>query len=287
MRVFLVFLAFFTVLYWFMQLWGFRFSGFVFDFFEGIKNFIHLFYNRVISTDEASVDFSFLIAAFIMLFISWGLKPATEQIKFAEEKYDSFYKKMKQKEEEIYNTLLETQTEINEARNNKLLMLLTFPIVNLAKNVLYDKDTNAGVDEKKQEVISQVIENLNKKFRAKQAISNNSLLLNFEDFESINDILDNINETINRIKQRYYKEKWQINYVIGVEVYAEQNELAQKMKNLNILDKLNFKNEMICLASFKQRYALMTKQKYNIEGKGIFQITDEKDTEVFSIKIFR
>lgn len=286
-RVFLVFLAFFTILYWFMQLWGFPFSGFIFDFFEGIKNFVHIFYKRVVTTDEASVDFSFLIAALSMLFISWGLKPAVEQIKFAEEKYDAFCKKMRQKEEDIYNSILETQSAISETRNNKFLVLLTFPIVNLAKNTLYDKDVNIGVEEKKQEIVSEVLQSLSKKYRCRQALSNNNILLNFEDFESINYILDNINETLDTIKQRYHKEKWQINYIMSIEVYATQDELAQKMKNLNVLNKLNFKNEAVCLASFKQRYSLIGKQKYNIEGKGIFQISEAHDTEVFSIKIFR
>lgn len=270
-----------------MQLWGFPFSGFIFDFFEGIKNFVHIFYKRVVTTDEASVDFSFLIAALSMLFISWGLKPAVEQIKFAEEKYDAFCKKVRQKEEDIYNSILETQSAISETRNNKFLVLLTFPIVNLAKNTLYDKDVNIGVEEKKQEIVSEVLQNLSKKYRCRQALSNNNILLNFEDFESINYILDNINETLDTIKQRYHKEKWQINYIMSIEVYATQDELAQKMKNLNVLNKLNFKNEAVCLASFKQRYSLIGKQKYNIEGKGIFQISEAHDTEVFSIKIFR
>lgn len=284
MRVFLVFLAFFTILYWFMQLWGFPFSGWVFNFFEGIKNFVHIFYHRVVSTDEASVDFSFLIAALSMLFMAWGLNPAVDQIKFAEQKYDSMYRKMKQKEEEIYNTILETQSELDVAKENKFLIMLTFPIANLAKNVLYDKDINAGIEEKKQEIISEVLENLNKKFKAKQAISNGSVLLNFEDFDSINDILDNINETLSEIQKRHFKDKWQINYVASIEIYADKDELPQKMKNLNVLNKLNYKNEIVCLASFKQRYSLIREEKYHLEGKGIFQFSDGKDTEVFSIK---
>lgn len=270
-----------------MQLWGFPFSGFIFDFFEGIKNFIHMFYQRVIKTDEASVDFSFLIAAFAMLFLSWGLKPAVEQIKFGEEKFDSIHKRVKQKEEDIYNTILETQTEINMAKNNKMLMLLNFSVINLARNPLYNKDANEGVDEKKNEVIAEFAKRINQRLHCKEALSNNALLLSFEDFNSINNILDNIQEIFAGLKQEHYEQKWQVNYIMSTEIYANDNEIPQKIKNLNILAKLNFKNEIVCLAPFKQRYSLIKEQKYNIEGKGLFQISDNEETEVFSIKILR
>lgn len=286
-RVFLVFLAFFTLVYWFMQLWGFPFTGWAYFVFEGIKNFVHIYYHRVVTTDEATVDFSFLIAALSMLFISWMLKPAVEQVKFAEEKYDSFYRRMRQREEEIYNSMLEAQNKLEIARTNKFLILLTFMPVNMAKNALYDKDVRIGVDEKKKEVCLEILDLLSKKLRCKQVVSNNDILLNFEDFESINHILDYLNETIVSLRQKYRNEKWQIDYIMGAEVYSTQDELAQKIKNLNMLTRLNFKNEAVCLASFCQRYTIIREQKYDIEGKGIFRLPDGKDTEVFSIKILR
>lgn len=287
LRVVLIFLAFFTVLYWFMQLWGFAFSGFIFDFFEGIKNFIHMFYQRVVTTDETSVDFSFLIAAFAMLFFSWGLKPAVEQIKFGEEKFDSMHRKIKQKEEDIYNTILETQTELNLARNNKILMLLNFSLINLARNPLYNKDANEGIDEKKKEVIAEFAKRINQRLHCKEALPDNTLLLSFEDFNNINNILDDLQEIFAGLKQEHSEQKWQINYIMSIEIYANDNEIPQKIKNLNMLAKLNFKNETVCLASFKQRYSLIKEPKYIVEGKGLFQISDNEETEVFSIKILR
>ncbi len=105
--MFLVFLSFFVTLYWLLQLGQVQFIEYFAPFFEAIKNITHLFYQRNVTVDFATIDFSFLIATFIFLIIAWVLNFAVEGIEILEEQYDFYCAGIRKKNEELFNIGLE------------------------------------------------------------------------------------------------------------------------------------------------------------------------------------
>lgn len=284
LRVVLVFLSFATVLYWILQLAGATFIAPVAPFFEGIRSTTHLFYNRTVQSGDTAVDFAFLIAAFLFLGIVWGLKFAIEEIENAEEKYDEIYKVLKKKAEEHFNLQLEKEYTTKEKKNNKILILIKFHAENLLKDSYYDKDTNAGVDEKQKQLLIIFCKNLEQKLSLQKRFLNDGLLMYFDNFKDINKILMHIENEMKVIKQICREEKWYSTASVSVETYAEDTEVLAKIKNLVILIRLNLQNMIICLGTFRQRYSLSENQKYFIEAEGLYTIDNNVQEEVYRIR---
>lgn len=284
LRVVLVFVSFATVLYWVFQLAGATFITPFAPFFEGIRNFIHLFYNRTVQSGEQAVDFAFLIAAFLFLGIVWGLKFAIEEVENAEEKYDEIYKIVKKKTEEQFNLKLEKEYTTKEKKNNKVLVLIKFHAENLLKDSYYDQDINVGVDEKQKELLIIFCKHLEQKLQFQKRFLNDGLLMYFDNFKDINKILFYVEEEQKVIKQICREDKWYSTATVSVETYAEDSEVLAKIKNLVILIRLNLQNMIICLGTFRQRYSLSDNQKYFIEAEGLYTIENSAQEEVYRIR---
>lgn len=284
LRVVLVFLSFATVLYWILQLAGAPFITPLAPFFESIRGFTHLFYNRTVQSGEQSVDFAFLIAAFIFLGIVWGLKFGIEEIENAEAKYDEMYKVYKKKAEDHFNLKLEKEYTTKEKKNNKILVLIKFHAENLLKDNYYDKDANVGVDEKQKELLIIFCKHLEPKLQFQKRFLNDGLLMYFDNFKEINKILFYIEEELKVIKQICREDKWYSTATVCVETYAEDAEVLAKIKNLVILIRLNLQNMIICLGTFRQRYSLSENQKYFIEAEGLYTIDNNVQEEVYRIR---
>lgn len=285
-RVALVFLAFFTILYWFLQLGQATFIEPFAPFFESIKNITHMFYNRTVVIDKEAIDFSFLIASLVMIFLAWALKFAVEYVEFGEKKYDSIYKWIKQKAEAVFNLNLEKEYLREEQKNNKIVILLKFAVTNLEKDSFFHKDVSVGVEEIQKKALTEFLQHIETKLKFEKRVLDNGVFLYFNSFDNADNIIFNLQHSIDKLKQKYTAEKWQINYFVGIETYAHDNELNFKMKNLITLIKLNLINKIVCLATFKQRYSLIKTPRYIVEQEGLYSLNDTNE-EVFYVKILR
>jgi len=282
-QVVLIFLSFFIILYWLFDLgkatWITPFA----PFFDSIKAFVHTFYQRTVTVDEATVDFSFLIATFIALLIVWSLKYLIELIKNVEKNYDKIHRAIKKKTEDVLNMTLEQEYIMSEYKNNKFLLLINFSALNMLKDSFFHKDTNVGLEEKQKEVLLLFADELGKKLEFQKKFLNDGLLLYFNSFNDIDKILSMVEELVLNLRRKYYAEKWQVNSAISVDVYAKDMEVLTKIKNLIMLVRLGTKDRIICLSTFKQRYSINKTQKYRLETQGIYAINDIEEN-VFVLK---
>jgi len=278
LRVFLIFLAFATVLYWFLQLAGVTFVQIFAPFFESIKAFVHLFYMRTVSVDTVTIDFSFLLASLIMIAISWGLKFVVESLEFAETKYDSICSVLKDKAEVLFNMNLEHNYLAQEHKNTSFLVIVQISALNLAKDSHFNKDVNLGVEGMQKTVLKELYQSLSGKKGIKQKFVEDKLLISYEPFEDFDKVIIEIATNINALKNKYKEDKWRIFSTIGVETFAAETEIESKIINLKKLLRLGLKNEIACLSTFKQRYSLLKNAKFKIEGKGLYTINDREET---------
>lgn len=281
LQIGLIFLSFSVIIFWILQLAQVPFIEFFAPFFDGIKSFVHLFYNRSVVLDEVSIDFSFFIAAIIFMIFVLVLKFAVEQVEFIEQKYDSAHGYLKRKTEAVFNAGLNQQYLSGEKKNNKFIISVRFKARNMMKNSLYDRDANVGEDKKEKEVLFDFFEVLDDLKCQKRNIQS-GVLLYFDNFNEIDEVISSIDGIITDIKKKYLTDKWKIDFLMAIETYADENEITQKAQNVLKLLNLGFKGEIACLASFKQRYSILKEHKYKCVGKGVYKIN--KDEEVFCIK---
>ncbi len=282
----LIFLSFFVILYWLLQLGGATYLGPVAPFFEAIKDFTHIYYQRTIQVEEATIDFSFLIASFVFLIIVWLLKFIIEDIEIVEKRYDTIYENLRKKAEKLFNIGLEQQYIIHEHKNNKFVLFIKLKATNLAKDSLFHKDSMVGVDEKEQAVLAEFIDSLNENFKFQKRFMYEGFLLYFDKFDEIDNVVYCIENIIISIQNKYRAEKWQIRFYASVEPYSQQKELMTKAKNVLSLVKLGLTDEIVSLGTLKQRYALIKNPKCIVEGKGIYKV-EIGEEEVFCIKTLK
>lgn len=278
-----MFLSFLTILYWLLQLGGVTFVDQFAPFFDSIKDIVHIFYTRTVAVDQVTIDFSFLLATFIMLLIVWGLKFVVEYIELAERKYDAIFKTIKGKAQDLFNLGLETQYLSQEHKNNKLLFLLKFHASNAAKDSFFNKDVEVGVENKEKEVLLAFLKNLDASLNAQKRFVPEGVLLYFDDFNDVERIVYSLRNNIMNLERKYAEEKWLMHALISVEPYAENKDVEAKLKNLIMLIALNQPNQILCLASFKQRYSLIHNQKLVVEDKGFYKMAKGGE-EVYCIK---
>lgn len=282
-RIFLVFLSFFTVLYWLFQLGGATWVSFFAPIFEPIKGLAHIFYTRTVSVDQVTVDFSFLVASLSMLLVTWVLKYVVEYIELVEKKYDSIHSAIKKKAENAFNTNLERQYKHEESQNKNFMILINALATNMAKNAHYNKDADVGVDEKQNEILSEFSQIISTKIRCKQKLIENNLLISFDSINEIDNTIDKIENIVKDLRLKAKEEKWNLDFVIAVEPYAKEEEFMTKALTLKKLLKLGLRNKIICLSTLQLRYSMIENPKYILEGLGIYKINDKEET-VFSIK---
>ncbi len=281
LQIVLIFLSFSVILFWLLQLGKVPFIDFVAPFFEGIKSFIHLFYNRTIVVDEVSIDFSFFIAALLFMALVLILKFAAEQVEFVEQKYDSAHRYLKRKTEDVFNTGLNQQYLFDEQKNNKFFMFIRFKAKNMMKDSLYNKDAHEGESQKEKEFLFDFFEVLDD-LKCQKRNTQSGILLYFDNFNEVDSIISSVDTMITEIKNKYLLDKWKIESLMAAETYADENEIPQKVQNAIKLLNLGFKGEIACLAGFKQRYSLIKQPQYQCIGRGVYKIN--KDEEVFCIK---
>lgn len=281
-QVSLVFLSFFINIYWVLEIAGAKFIEPFSPFFESIKSFIHLFYNRTVSVDSVSIDFSFLLATFIILLIAQSLKFIAEFIESIEKKYDTIYFFVKRKIEEQFNVKLEKEYIAQEQKINKFILLIRFTALNLSKDKFFNKEIDVGVKEKEENVLIDFTDNFVTNLKCHKELVNEGLLLYFNNFDDIDKVLFSLEDTITALKEKYAEQQWQISFLAGLEVYARAKEVSSKVRKLASLLKLDLKDKIIGLSTLKHRYSLIASPKYLIQSQGSYEIIQNE--EVFYIE---
>lgn len=282
LQVVLIFLSFFIILYWILQIAGVEFIKPVAPFFEGIKAFIHIFYNRQVQIDNVTVDFSFLLATFLVLALSWELKFLIEFIEYGENHYDRIYEYLKNKYADSFNKNLEKQYLLEEYKNNKFILLIKIKAENLLQDKFFEKDSSVDVEKKEKEILEDFLNNLDKNLIYQRKSLKGKILLYFSNFDDIEKVLFSVEKNIKNLKQKYNEMQWRISTFVSIEVYADVNENELKIERLETLIKLGLNNKIICLATFNQRYSLKKNPQYIVEPCGVYTIME--DENVFQVK---
>lgn len=281
-RVSLVFFTFFMVTYWIFEIAQAPFIANFTPFFGAIKDFIHTFYSRGTVVDEVRLDYSFLVLSIILLVICWLLKFVVEFLEKMEEKYENTHKILKGKEEELFNINLEKNYKNIEHKNSNFALIVKFTAQNLSRDTLFDYNTNEGVEEKEKKSLDEFLGKMAESLIFEKKVFANGAILFFHKVKNLDKITSAATRNLDRIREHAKMERWDVSFLSGIETYSSESEVVEKSRKLLLLVKLNLKNELLCLSTYKQRYSLVQDQKFYIESKGTYKIDGEED--VFCIK---
>lgn len=285
-QIFLIFLSLFTIIYWVFELAKAEFIKPLSPFFEGIKATTHIFYNRTVNTGEVSIDFSFFVAALFFLICVWLLKFAIDYVEIAAARYEKLSETLRKKAENDFNVKLEKEYLKQATKENNFLFLIKFYAQNMTKDKFYDKDVNEGVEEKEKEVLFDFFEIVEEDLTCQKKLQDNKILLFSNDFESIDQFINSLQNILINLKDKYLTEKWNIDFSIGTDIYQDKTEIPDKINKLMSISNLGFINEIVCPSTFKGRYELLKIQKYSFLGQGSYQLAGFNE-EIFRIKSSR
>lgn len=280
-RVFLVFWCFFIILYWILQIANVAFIQNFAVFFEPIKDFIHIFYDKGTAVGLLNVDFSFLYAVFLILLFAWSLKYFAEFIENTGKKYEEIHDFFKEKTEAVLNFQLDVERKLLESQKKNFFILVAFYTKNLKKNSFFEKNTDEKCTEKEQLIVKLFCSTLSQSVNFRQTTINNNILMYFNDFNNIDTVLVEFEKTFEKLKSDFKEQDWTIEFAASAEPCLHQNEIKEKINFMEKLIKLEIKNEILCLSSFKQRYLIIAKPKYEFSCKGIYDIDGQQ--EVFCL----
>jgi hypothetical protein len=270
------------VSYWIFEIAGAKFVESFTPFFNSVKDFIHIFYNRITTVDTVQLDYSFLVFAIFLLIIVWLLKFVVEFIENIEKRYDSIYRNIKNKTQNLFNLNLEQSHLQLEKRNNDFVMLLKFSAINLSQDNFYSHETDDGIVEKQKAVMDEFLTLLSKTLIFEKRVLGEGMLLFFHSVKNVDKILLGITKTLEKVRDQNKDQKWNVEFLSGIETYSNEKEVMDKCKSIIMLVKLNLKNEILCLSTFKHRYEALNNQQFFIESKGVYNINEDED--VFCIK---
>lgn len=282
MQLLLIFISFAVILFWFAELVNPKGVEFFAPFFNSIRDFIHLFYTRRVDSGGVLIDFSFLLAAFIMLGISYCLNFFIDVVSNFEKQFDKLHQTIKRKTEDTFNNDLEKTYKKTEVQNNRFLFFIKLCVKDLSKDKFYTKNIDDNSEENEKFALEEFLNDFKKNYFCETKFIDKVLLLDFKKFDDIDIILPLLEQSFNKLKSEYEsKKRWKLDYLMAVDVYAQEQEIIPKIRALNILLKLNILNKVACLSSFKSRYILKDNPQYNIGSYGVYHINENE--EVFCI----
>lgn len=285
-QIFLIFLSFFTIIYWVFELAQAEFIKPFSPFFGSIKDITHIFYSRIVHMDEVNIDFSYFVAALFFLICVGLLKFVIEYVEIAAEKYEKISETMRKKAEDNFNARLEKDYFKQATKENNFLLLIKFSVQNMNKDKFYDKNVDEGVEEKEKEVLFDFFEIVEEDLKCQKKLQENKILLFSNDFESVEQFMNTLQTILTNLKEKYLTEKWNIDFSIATDIYENKTEIPDKINKLTSISNLGFKNEIVCPSTFKGRYELLKIRKYSFLGKGSYQLAGLTE-EIFCIKSSR
>lgn len=251
-------------------------------FFEGLRNIVHLFYNKGITTDTNSVDFSFLIATIIFLLTALAIKFAIEFIEIFERKYELLQDSQRLRAEKRFNEELEREYLETEVKNNKIIVLIELTSSSASRGNLYNKEQPEDAEKKTKEILFELFEILDEDINCKKEIFNNGILLYYDNYSSIDTFITLLRSILKGLKNKYYEDKWIIKYACSIDVYADRAEVETKKEVLKKLVRIKAEDKIVCLSNFMHRYSLVKNPKFSFSTEGFYKIKENE--EVFSLE---
>lgn len=277
-QITLVILIFLTATYWFLNLINVSAFDFVKPIAGLIADFVKLFYSQEVDLGGVYVDASLLLFDLIAVVLVFVI---TKSKFYFHKGMDFFYERIRGCEETIeakFNKSLQKEVENSIKKCNNVAVLVQFTAKNMMVDSCWGGDVNAGVKEKEDEAFKTFYASIKNISGCKFAKTGDKMLILLNDFNSVDNLLNFIDISVNRIRVNMKKKKWLLISYISVDVFDNQTNFKDDVYPL--LEKLltlRIQNEAVCLGNFCMRYELYPEPIYTPFLRGTYNISEQCD----------
>jgi hypothetical protein len=282
-QIVLMVTVFLTATYWFLDLINCNAFDFIRPMAGSISDFVRLFYFEDIEIGGVYIDGSLLLFDILSLIAVFFITKAKFYIYRFIEKLQFLVRKRLNENEDKFNEQLKQEIEEKIKTCNNVAILVKFE----AKNIVIDYESSSEEKEKKEQ--AKVEDAFKIFYSALKALSgckfaktDDKILILTDSFSRIDNLLNFVDLSINRIRENMKNDKWRLYSFIAIDVYGRGENFKQSV--YPILEKLlvlRHRNEALCLGNFKLRYMLNEENMYTFEAKGPHTIVEKCD--VFSL----
>lgn len=268
-QITLMILVFLTSTYWFLDLIGSNAFNFAAPLANSIIDLIRIFYHEDIEVGGVYVDGSLLLFDIIALVLVFSITKFKYYLIRAMESSDASVKNCKLKIEEEFNKQLQTSNEERIKKAKNAAILVKFAAKNSYVDNVWGGNKEEGVKEKEDEAFKIFYAAIKNISGCKFAKTGDMLLILLEDFSKIDNLLNFIYHSVNRIKLNMKKKHWKLNCYMSIDVY--DNKIDFKSEIYPLMEKLvalKHPNEALCMGNFNLRYNLLDNRLFTFVSKG-------------------
>lgn len=271
-------LVFLTATYWFFELINVQVFEFAAPIALAISDFMKLFYNQNVAVGGVYFDGSLLLFDLIALVIVFGITKSKYYLHRAMDSLTLAIKACEAKQEERFNKSLQKEVENSIKKCNNVAVLVQFKAKNMLVDACWGGDAQAGVKEKEEEAFKTFYASIKNITGCKFAKTGDKMLILLNDFNSVDNLLNFIDLSVNRIRINMKKRRWLLLSYIAVDVFDNNTNFKQDVYPL--LEKLltlKIQNEAVCLGNFCMRYELYPEPMFKPFLRGTYNIDGECD----------
>lgn len=277
-QITLIILVFLTATYWFLNLINLPAFDFVKPIADLITDFVKLFYSQEVELGGVYIDASLLLFDLISVVLVFVI---TKSKFYFHRGMDFLNERIRGCEENIedkFNKSLQKEVENSIKKCNNVAVLVQFTAKNMMVDSCWGGDANAGVKEKEDEAFKTFYASIKNISGCKFAKTGDKMLILLNDFNSVDNLLNFIDISVNRIRVNMKKKKWLLISYISVDVFDNQTHFKDDVYPL--LEKLltlKIQNEAVCLGNFCMRYELYPEPMYTPFLRGTYNISGQCD----------
>lgn len=268
-QIALMILIFLTSSYWFLDLIGSNAFEFAAPLANSIIDIMRIFYHEDIEVGGVFVDGSLLLFDIIALVLVFCITKFKYYLIRAMENTDVSVKNCKLKLEEEFNKQLQRNNEERIRKAKNAAILVKFAAKNSYVDNVWGGNKEEGVKEKEDEAFKIFYAALKNITGCKFAKTEDMLLILLEDFSKIDNLLNFIYHSVNRIKLNMKKKHWNLNCYMSIDVYDNKTDFKSEIYPLmEKLIALKHPNEALCMGNFNLRYNLLDNRLFTFVSKG-------------------
>lgn len=276
-QIALLIVVFLTAAYWFLDLINCSAFEFARPLAESISDFVRIFYQEDIEIGGVYIDGSLLLFDILALIAVFLITKSKFYIYRAMEYVEGWIKVWLKEYEENFNKELQQEAEDRIKQCNNVAILVKFEVKNMY--VDYEQGNAKDKEDEAFKIFYSAIKSLN---GCKFAKTGDKMLILLDGFTRVDNLLNFVDMSINKIRANMKKDKWALFSYVAVDVFSSKSDFKGEV--YPVLEKLltlRHKNEALCLGNFNLRYKFNKDQMYTLFLKGSYNI--DGDCDVFAL----
>ena len=277
-QIVLMILVFLTATYWFFSLINVGVFDFAKPIADAVTEFMHLFYKQDVELGGVFIDGALLLFDLLAIVVVFCIAKSKYYFHRMLDSLTIAINGCQEKKEEKFNKSLQKEVERNIRKCNNVAVLVQLKAKNMLVDSCWGGDAVEGVKEKEEEAFKTFYASIKNVEGCKFAKTGDKMLIMLDNFENIDNLLNYIDLSVNRIRINMKKKRWLLTSYIAVDVYDEN--ISFKADVYPLLEKLltlHIQNEAVCLSNFCMRYELLQESMYKPFLRGSYNINEQCD----------